>query len=112
MEYLRRENDEKKMTGGYHKSYRERISGQREILDTIMNDLHKNPTDWSIDFEKLNDYGKKLILTQLKDFLNDYLDMLPAIDYYKLNFGDHKEKWWYFPLTGEQYKLGKERLTI
>lgn len=51
------------------------------------------------------------MITQLKDFLNDYLDKLPAIDFYKLNFRDIKRKWWYLPLAGKQYNHLKERLT-
>lgn len=38
MKYKIRENDKLEMTGWYHKSYREWISRQREIVDTIMND--------------------------------------------------------------------------
>ena len=48
---------------------------QDKLINKIINKIKKNPTDWYIDFRKLNDYGKDKIINLLIDVLQNVVSI-------------------------------------
>ena len=49
---------------------------QFEITNRIMEKLEDSPTNWYIDFERLDNDGRKLLLPKLKKFFEEHIDAL------------------------------------
>ena len=59
---------------------------QDQIIKEIMENLERTPTNWEIDFERLNNYGRKKIFPLLLNFFNENISTLPIIEKYKLHY--------------------------
>ena len=82
---------------------------QQTLVDDMMKSLYKTPTNWEINFELLNNKGKKLMFPLLKNFFQEYIDPLP-MDKYKIEF-KVKGQWHSKPLTPEVYNKLMENFT-
>ena len=83
---------------------------QDQIIKDIMENLERTPTDWELDFEQLNDYGKKQIFPQLLEFFRDHIDSLPIIEKYKLQY-KIDGVWHTKQLSAENYKKLMDNFT-
>ncbi len=85
-------------------SYKQYFTGtprnrQQEIVNRIMANLERTPSDWQIDFDLLTDEGKHLIFPLLKDFFQKtFADI--KISEYKIQYNVGGE-WHSKPLTPE-----------
>ena len=59
---------------------------QDQIIKQIMENLERTPTNWEIDFERLNNYGKKQLFPLLLNFFNENIASLPIIEKYKIQY--------------------------
>ena len=59
---------------------------QDQIIKEIMENLERTPTNWEIDFERLNNYGRKKIFPLLLNFFNENIATLPIIEKYKIQY--------------------------
>ena len=83
---------------------------QDQIIKNIMENLERTPTDWELDFEQLNDYGKKQIFPQLLEFFRENIDSLPIIEKYKLQY-KIDGVWHTKQLSAENYKKLMDNFT-
>ena len=60
------------------KDYENNKDGQREVINSIIEEITKNPLNWSIDFRKLNHYGKNQLRPELLSLLME--DVAPRIN--------------------------------
>ena len=59
---------------------------QDQIIKEIMENLERTPTNWEIDFERLNNNGKKKLFPLLLNFFNENIATLPIIEKYKIQY--------------------------
>ena len=59
---------------------------QDQIIKQIMENLERTPTNWEIDFERLNNNGKKKLFPLLLNFFNENIATLPIIEKYKIQY--------------------------
>ena len=104
-----------------HKIYKERISykkfyplqnsrEQTRRVNKIVEDLKKTPSDWQIDFDLLNDEGKKLLFPHLKKFMEETVSNYATTNQYKIQFNVGGE-WHSKPLTVEVYNKLMDNFT-
>ncbi len=60
------------------KAFERNKDGQKEIINEIIEEITKTPTNWSIDFRKLNNYGKNQLRPELLSLLMD--EVAPRIN--------------------------------
>ena len=60
------------------KDFENNKDGQREVINNIIEEITKDPLNWSIDFRKLNNYGKNQLRPQLLSLLME--DVAPRIN--------------------------------
>ena len=93
----------------YNKWKQETIKQDQKVKD-IMENLDRTPTDWELDFEQLNEYGKKKIFPELLEFFHEHIDSLPIIDKYKLQYKINGV-WHTKQLSAENYKKLMDNFT-
>ena len=60
------------------RDYENNKDGQREEINNIIEEITKDPLNWSIDFRKLNNYGKNQLRPELLNLLME--DVAPRIN--------------------------------
>ena len=86
------------------------LDSQRPIVNEIMEDLERTPTNWSINFERLTDNGRLLLLPLLKTFFEEHIMSLPQIGRYKISFKVNGQ-WYHKPLDANILKQLMDNLT-
>ena len=84
---------------------------QERIVNNIKEDLEKTPTEWYINFDVLNDYGKKLLFPILEDALDNKIAKLAMKNQYKFRFSVDGE-WHTKPLTPELFSKLRENFKL
>ena len=59
---------------------------QESIVDNIMEMLERTPTHWHIDFESLNNDGRKLLFPRLLSFFHEHIDNMSVKENYNIKF--------------------------
>ena len=80
--------------------WKEKENEQQGIVDEIIENLNRHPTNWRIDFTKLTNTGKELLFQPLSDFFDKHILKLPIINKYKVSFLVNGS-WYHKPLTPE-----------
>ena len=75
---------------------------QQQIVNDIMEQLETSPTDWTIDFEQLNQLGRELMFPLLKQFFAEHIDSLPITSKYMIRYNVNGV-WRSFPFKSENY---------
>ena len=86
------------------------LDSQRPIVNEIMEELERTPTNWSINFERLTDNGRLLLLPLLKAFFEEHILSLPMIAKYKISFKVNGV-WYHKPLDANILKQLMDNLT-
>ncbi|KAK8889413.1 hypothetical protein M9Y10_034159 [Tritrichomonas musculus] len=86
------------------------LEQQRPIVNEIMEELERTPTNWSINFERLTDNGRLLLLPLLKTFFEEHIETLPQISRYKISFKVNGV-WYHKPLDANILKQLMDNLT-
>ncbi len=60
------------------KAFEHNKDGQKELINDIIEEISKTPLRWSIDFRKLNQYGKNKLRTELLELLME--EVAPRIN--------------------------------
>ena len=92
------------------REWKELGNEQQRIVDDIMEQLERNPHRWTINFEELNNKGRKQLFPRLKEFFEELMENTPIIEMYKIQFkvnGEWKSK----PLTPKVMNKLMENLT-
>ena len=77
---------------------------QEEYVNYIKENLDRTATDWEINFEPLNDYGKHLLCGYLQNFLQKKILPLPFNGQYKISFSVNGE-WHSVPLNAQTFDV-------
>ena len=75
---------------------------QQQIVNDIIEQLETSPTDWTIDFEQLNQLGRELMFPLFKQFFAEHIDSLPITSKYILRYNVNGV-WRSFPFKSENY---------
>ncbi len=92
------------------REHQKELESQRPIVDEIMQDLERTPTNWSINFERLTDNGRLLLLPLLKTFFEEHIETLPQIGRYKISFKVNGV-WYHKPLDANILRQLMDNLT-
>lgn len=93
-----------------YKKWKQETIKQDQIVKDIMERLERTPTNWYLNFEELNNYGKKKIFPQLLEFFHEHIDTLPIIEKYKLQYKVNGA-WHTLTFTPENYKKLMDNFT-
>ncbi len=93
-----------------YKKWNEDKIKQDKIVEDIMERLERTPTNWYLNFEELNNYGKEQIFPKLLEFFHEHIDTLPIIEKYKLKYEVNGE-WKTLTFTPENYKKLMDNFT-
>ena len=83
---------------------------QKQLVDDIMERLELSPYNWEINFESLNNEGRRLLFPRLKEFFEDTIAKLPIIQMYKIQFNVNGT-WKSLPLKPETFNKLMENFT-
>ena len=83
---------------------------QDRIVDGYIKMLNDSPTDWRINFEQLNDYGRKKLFPFLRKKFENEIGELAATEKYKLSYSVGGQ-WHSVPLNGKTYEELLKNLT-
>ena len=64
----------------------EEYPSESSNVDSAMEQLWRNPTNWYINFEQFNNEGKKALFPELKKFFDEEIGKLSIINMYKIQY--------------------------
>lgn len=83
---------------------------QDKLVEEIMTELYKNPDNWEINFEQLNNQGRTLLCPKLAKFFDDVVSHHEMNRQYLISYCVHRQ-WHTMPLIPENYNQLRQNLT-
>ncbi len=83
---------------------------QDKLVEEIMTNLYKNPDNWEINFEQLNNQGRTLLCPKLAKFFDDVVSHHEMNRQYLISYCVNRQ-WHTMPLIPENYNQLRQNLT-